>query len=111
MPATRLHIAAIATGAFFTAQALPQKYPSRPVRMLVPWTAGSQTDILARIVQPRLADSLGQPIIIDNRPGAGGTVGAAMVAAATADGHTITMQAATHAVSPAPYSKLPRHAP
>ena len=86
--------------------AFAQKYPSRPVRMLVPWTAGSQTDILARMVQPKLAEALGQPIVIDNRPGAGGTVGAGMVAVATADGHTVMMQAAAHAVSPALYSKL-----
>jgi tripartite-type tricarboxylate transporter receptor subunit TctC len=54
--------------------------------MLVPWTAGSQTDVLARMVQPKLADSLGQATIVENRPGAGGTVGAAMVAVATPDG-------------------------
>jgi len=102
-----LHLAGVATTAALSVQAPAQKYPTRPVRMLVPWTAGSQTDILARMVQPRLADSLGQTIIIDNRPGAGGTVGAAMVAAATADGHTIMMQAAAHAVSTALYAKLP----
>jgi tripartite-type tricarboxylate transporter receptor subunit TctC len=107
MHVNRLHMAAITAGALCTTQALAQKYPSRPVRMLVPWTAGSQTDILARMLQPKLADSLGQPIIIDNRPGAGGTVGAAMVAVATADGHTVMMQAAAHAVSPALYAKLP----
>jgi tripartite-type tricarboxylate transporter receptor subunit TctC len=107
MPVTRVHIAALAAILLTSAQAFAQKYPSRPVRILVPWTAGSQTDILARMVQPKLADFFGQPIIIDNRPGAGGTVGAAMVAVATPDGHTLMMQAAAHAVSPALYSKLP----
>ncbi len=98
--------AVLLAGAALTAHA-QQKYPNRPVRMLVPWTAGSQADILARMVQPKLADSFGQPIIVDNRPGAGGTIGAAVVAHATPDGHTLMMQAAAHAVSPALYSKLP----
>ncbi|MBM3343207.1 MAG: hypothetical protein FJY56_14010 [Betaproteobacteria bacterium] len=102
-----LNIAATVACGIFATQALAQKYPSRPVRMVVPWSAGSQTDWLGRLVQPKLADSLGQPIIIDNRPGAGSTVGATMVAAATPDGHTLMMQAAAHAVSPALYTKLP----
>lgn len=82
------------------------KYPTKPVRMVVPWTAGSQTDILARLIAPELAKTLGQTVVIDNRPGAGGTLGAAIVAAASPDGHTIMMQAAAHAVSPSLYSKL-----
>lgn len=82
-------------------------YPSRPIRMIVPWTAGSQTDLLARMIAPKLAGSLGQSVVIDNRPGAGGTLGAAIVAIATPDGHTLMMQAAAHAVSPSLYSKLP----
>jgi tripartite-type tricarboxylate transporter receptor subunit TctC len=67
--------------------AVAQPYPARPIRMVVPWTAGSQTDLLARMVGPKLADALGQQVVTDNRPGAGGTVGAAIVARATADGH------------------------
>ncbi len=82
-------------------------YPTRPIRMIVPWSAGSQTDLLARMIQPRLAEVLKQTIVVDNRAGAGGTVGAALVAAAPADGHTIMVQAAAHAVSPALYAKLP----
>lgn len=101
------HVTAFVAAVLLAAPAAAQKYPNRPVRMLVPWTAGSQTDILARMVQPKLADALGQPIVIDNRPGAGGTVGAAVVALANPDGHTLMMQAAAHAVSPALYAKLP----
>lgn len=82
-------------------------YPTRPIRMIVPWSAGSQTDLLARMIQPRLAEALGQTIVTDNRAGAGGTLGAALVAAAPADGHTFMVQAAAHAVSPALYAKLP----
>ncbi|MEK6593613.1 MAG: tripartite tricarboxylate transporter substrate binding protein [Pseudomonadota bacterium] len=84
-----------------------QSFPTKPIRMIVPWTAGSQTDILARTVGPKLAESLGQSVVIDNRPGAGGTVGAAIAAIATPDGHTLMMQAAAHAISPSLYSKLP----
>lgn len=104
---TAIPIATLAAGTAFVTGAQAQKYPNRPVRMLVPWTAGSQTDILARMVQPKLSDAFGQPIVIDNRPGAGGTIGAAVVATANPDGHTLMMQAAAHAVSPALYAKLP----
>jgi len=100
---------ALAVAATLAAPVIAQEapYPTRPIRMIVPWTAGSQTDLLARIVGPRLAEALGQTIVTDNRAGAGGTFGAAMVAVAPADGHTFMMQAAAHAVSPALYSKLP----
>lgn len=90
-----------------TALAQESAYPTRPIRMIVPWSAGSQTDLLARMIQPRLAETFKQTIVADNRAGAGGTVGAALVAAAPADGHTIMVQAAAHAVSPALYAKLP----
>lgn len=107
----RLYRAAVATivGLALGGTAFAQRpgFPNKPIRMIVPWTAGSQTDILARMVGPRLAESLGQTVVIDNRPGAGGTVGAAIVAKATPDGHTLMMQAAAHAVSPSIYSKLP----
>jgi tripartite-type tricarboxylate transporter receptor subunit TctC len=84
----------------------PGNYPTRSIRMVVPWTAGSQTDSLARLVAPELSRTLGQQVVVDNRPGAGGTIGAAIVAVASPDGHTIMMQAAAHAVSPSLYSKL-----
>ena len=69
--------------------ALAQNYPSRPIRVVVPFTPGTGMDIIARSVGPRLSERLGQPVVIDNRPGASGNLGAELVARATADGHTM----------------------
>ncbi len=69
--------------------ALAQDYPSRPIRVVVPFTPGTGMDIIARGVGPRLSERLGQPVVIDNRPGASGNLGAELVARATADGHTM----------------------
>ena len=68
--------------------ALAQDYPSRPIRVVVPFTPGTGMDIIARNVGPRLSERLGQPVVIDNRPGASGNLGAELVARATPDGHT-----------------------
>jgi tripartite-type tricarboxylate transporter receptor subunit TctC len=104
----KFYCAAIAAAAtFFIGEAaIAQQYPSKPIRMMVPWSAGSQTDILARIVGAKMTESLGQPVVVENRPGAGGTVGAAVIAVAPPDGYSIMMQAAAHAISPALYPKL-----
>jgi len=83
-----------------------QTYPSKPIHVVVPFTAGSTTDIIARAVTDRLAASLGQPIIVDNKPGAGGTLGAAAVAKAEPDGHTILIHSSSHTVNPATYDNL-----
>ena len=69
--------------------AASQDYPSRPIRVVVPFTPGTGMDIVARSVGPRLSERLGQPVVIDNRPGASGNLGAELVARATADGHTM----------------------
>lgn len=84
-----------------------ESYPTRPVRAIVPFTAGSTTDIIARTLGERLNASLGQNVIIDNRAGAGGTVGAALAAQAPPDGYTLLIHSSSHTVNPAMYAKLP----
>jgi tripartite-type tricarboxylate transporter receptor subunit TctC len=85
-----------------------ESYPSRPVRIIVPFPAGGGVDIVNRILSSRLTDVLGQQIVIDNRSGAGGNVGADIAAKSTPDGYTVfACGVASHGVSPAIYKKLP----
>ena len=81
-------------------------YPNRPIRVIVPFSAGSTTDIIARAITERLTTSLGQPVIVDNRAGAGGTLGQAVVARAAPDGYTVLVHSSSHTVSPSTYAKL-----
>jgi len=76
------------------------------VRIVVPFTAGSATDILARTVGQKLSEAWGQPVVVDNRPGAGGTIGAAIVAKSPGDGYTLLVHSAAHAYNPAIYANL-----
>ncbi|HTG97869.1 MAG TPA: tripartite tricarboxylate transporter substrate-binding protein, partial [Burkholderiales bacterium] len=69
--------------------ALAQGYPNRPVRVVVPWPPGQATDIAARVVAQKLQESLNQPFVIENKPGAGGAIGSEIVAKSTADGYTL----------------------
>src|SRR4051812_2970117 len=69
--------------------AQPAPYPSKPIRLIVPWAPGGTSDVPWRIIAPRLSEALGQPVVVENRPGAGSTLGAAVVAAAPADGYTL----------------------
>jgi len=82
-------------------------YPSKVIKIIVPFTAGSATDIMARIVGERLTASMGQPVVIENRPGAGGTLGAAQVAKSEPDGYTLLVVSTGHVVNPALYGNLP----
>jgi len=81
--------------------------PSKPIRMIVPFTAGSATDIVARMIGPKILENWGQPVVVDNRPSAGGTVAGGIVAKAAPDGHTLMFTSSQFAGSAALYSKLP----
>ncbi len=83
------------------------RFPSKTVRIVVPFVAGSQVDIVAREIQRRVQETWGQPVVVDNRPGAGGTVGSRAEATADADGHTLLFTSASHAINPTLYKKLP----
>jgi tripartite-type tricarboxylate transporter receptor subunit TctC len=85
----------------------PQSWPSKPLRLVVPFPAGGAVDLLARLITPRLGESLGQPVVLDYRAGAGGNVGADLVAKSAADGYTMLLTANGHAIGPALYKKLP----
>jgi tripartite-type tricarboxylate transporter receptor subunit TctC len=85
-----------------------QSYPVKPVRMVVPFPAGGATDIVGRLIAQKLAESWGQQVIVDNRGGAGGTIGSDIAAKAPPDGYTMLVgTSSTHAIAPSLYSKLP----
>lgn len=99
----------IAFGQLAVAPAAAQApWPNRPIRIVVPFTPGGSTDILARSIGKELQDAWGQPVVIDNVPGAGGSIGADKVAKARADGYTLLMgHIGTLAVNPSLYPNLP----
>lgn len=83
-------------------------YPSRPIKMIVPFAAGGGTDIMARLAATHMGKTLGQPMVVDNRAGAGGSIGSDQVAKAAADGYTLLMATvSTHAINPALFPSLP----
>ncbi len=110
-PARRHLIAALATGtlAFLGAPAASaQEFPSRPIKLVAPLAPGGATDLVARVLAERAGKILGQPLVVENRPGAGGTVGSALVVQSPPDGHTLLMGTiGTLAISPAMYPKMP----
>jgi len=85
------------------AQTPLQSWPSKRVTVVVPFTAGSATDIMARTVAQRLSEQLGQPFVVENRPGAGGTIGVGAVARAEPDGHTILVHSSSYTITPTTY--------
>ena len=102
----RLYLGLIAA-ALFTAPAAAQSFPTKPIRFIVPYAAGGTTDLVARLVGERMKETLGQPLIIENRPGAGGNIGMAEVAKAEPDGHTIGFGAiSTNALNPHIYRQM-----
>jgi len=103
-----LILAAAICLAMVTGWAAAQAYPAKPVRLVVPFPPGGATDILARAISIKAAEKLGQAIIIDNRAGAGGTIGSALVAKAPADGYTLLIATgSTHSIGPITNPKLP----
>jgi tripartite-type tricarboxylate transporter receptor subunit TctC len=102
-----LSLLAIVAAAFTTA-ALAQPYPSKPVKLVAPSTPGDAPDVIARLVADKLSSSLGQQVVVENRPGAGGVVGSDYVAKAAPDGYTLIMgNAGSHGINAAVYAKLP----
>lgn len=97
LPASLLVATAVVTA---TAASGAEHYPSKPVRLIVPFAAGGNTDIVARAIAHKLADRLGQQIVIDNRGGAGGVIGTELAARAPADGYTLIMVSASHVINP-----------
>lgn len=100
------------TGAALATSIMPglasaQTWPNRAIRAVVPFTAGSAIDVIARVVLDSLSVQLGQQVVIDNRGGAGGMIGASMVAQAEPDGYTILIHSAAHSLTPAVYPKAP----
>src|SRR5258707_7427801 len=98
----RIHIAlaVLATWVALTAVAPAQTWPTKPLRAFIPFAAGSATDVVPRAVFEPLAAELGQPIVVENRGGAGGTIGVGAVVRAEADGHTILANSSAHAIAP-----------
>src|SRR3989475_10013558 len=91
---------------FSVSAQVPDPYPSKPLRFILPFPPGGPTDILGRLIGERLASSLGQPVIVENRGGAGGNVGAEAAAKSAPDGYTPALVAPSLAISPSLYSKL-----
>ena len=90
-------------GTLFAMPAVAQDYPSRPIRLIVPYPPGGGTDVIARIVQPRLSEALGQPLVIENRGGAGGALGTDAAAKSAPDGYTLLFTLSSHTINPLLY--------
>ena len=100
-------IAAAGCCALAPSLSLSASFPSKPIKVIVPFPAGGGTDVLARAIGQRMSALLGQPVIVDNKPGANGVIGADAIAKSEADGHSLLLTIASHAIAPAIYKKLP----
>jgi len=106
-PTIRRRAVLAAPALLLATTARAQGWPDRPVRIVVNYAAGGAADTIARLLQPGMAEALGQSVVIDNRPGAGGTLGAVSVARAAADGYTLLFDSAAHVVAPLMFRNLP----
>jgi tripartite-type tricarboxylate transporter receptor subunit TctC len=106
---SRRHALALISCLTLSATALPaaqaQSFPNKPIRLVVPYPPGGPTDIVARVVGQRLSEKLGQPLVVENRPGAGGNIGAEAVAKAAPDGYTLLVATTAHAINMTLFSK------
>jgi tripartite-type tricarboxylate transporter receptor subunit TctC len=103
----RFAIALAAAALLPVVAAAQNAYPNKPIRVVVPFAAGSTTDIIARAIADKMGTSMGQTLVIDNRGGASGTIGQQAVATAAPDGYTIMIHSSSHTVSPSTFAKLP----
>ena len=101
------YVTIILTGLVAAGTAWAQSYPTKPIRMIVPFVPGGNTEIIARVYAPKMAEFLGQQIVIENRGGAGGVIGTEVVARAAPDGYMLVMVSAGHTINPAMIKKLP----
>ena len=104
---TLLFVAAALAGAAPAPRNAAESYPTRPIRMVIPFTPGSNSDMLARLIGPKLLERWGQQVVVDNRPGAGGSIAGGIVASAAPDGHTLLLSSSAFATSAALGLKLP----
>ena len=103
----RLFLQSAAALAVLPSFAIAQTFPAKPIKLVVPFPPGGLIDTMARLISARLAQELGQPVVIDNKPGAGGNLGAAEVARSTPDGYTLLMASPPLTISPALYAAMP----
>ena len=98
---------ALAATLAIASSAFAQTFPTKPIKLVVTYPPGGGADLMARLLASKMAETLGQPVVVENTPGAGGQIGAGEVARAAPDGYTIMLDAANHAVNPSLYAKLP----
>lgn len=109
MTRTRLFavLGALLANTVFTTAADAQQYPTRPIRLIVPFPPGGPTDVIARLLSQKLTEAWGQQVVVDNRSGAGGNIGIGLAAQAAPDGHTILLVSSSYVANPGLYKKIP----